>query len=643
MNIELKTRLVEKAIDIRVVEEKLLNLFDSGKLYGTVHTTIGQEFSAVCVIDHLLYEDIVVSNHRCHGHFIAKTEKIHELIAELMGRVSGICHGIGGSQHLCDTNFFSNGIQGGILPLAAGLALAAKERGDNVIVTVFVGDGTFGEGALYEAFNIISKWKLPVLIVVEDNKYSQSTSQSQTLAGSIKGRAEGFGIEYKYGNTWEWEALHNTARHAVRRVREDSNPILLHIETYRLAAHSKGDDLRDNAEICQYRDLDPLNKLVSDEYNYKYIAAQKKIEDIVSKINNEDFSNLSISRIHRERESLEIALYVQEEKALYGNLINTCLHEILFSSAETYVFGEDIEDPYGGAFKITKGLSTQYPNQVKNFPISEACLVGLGAGFSLSTGYRAITEIMFGDFMTLALDQVLNHAAKYEQMYGGKVKSSITIRVPMGGGRGYGPTHSQTLDKHFLGIPGLTVYALNPCLHPKEIYSSSLSDESGLIIENKILYGMPLITHVEDGFDIYVLKSINSVDILVKPESDKIDVTIITYGGMTKPAIDACAELFMKHDIIAQCLVIGRIYPLDITKYNELYCDVNTVLVVEEGQGFAGFGSEIIAQISEDMAFNGQYRRLYAEPICIPSAKMLESIVLPTKEKIIDLCIQAGK
>ena len=187
--------LLYRAYLVRTVEQELLDLFAAGKLSGTTHTCIGQEMTAVALAAALeRNRDIVVSNHRCHGHYLAWTDDPDGLLAEVMGRRTGVCGGIGGSQHLSAPGFFSNGIQGGIVPMAAGLAFAQKlsERGG--IVAVCIGDGTLGEGVVYETFNMAAKWSLPLLVVLENNLYAQSTSQTETLAGDICARASAFGI-----------------------------------------------------------------------------------------------------------------------------------------------------------------------------------------------------------------------------------------------------------------------------------------------------------------------------------------------------------------------------------------------------------------------------------------------------------------
>src|SRR3984885_13393317 len=213
--LKLNHKLIKEALTIRAVEEKFLSLFSEGKLNGTVHTCVGQEVSAIAFAGQLKKKDFIFSNHRCHGHYIAFTGDVRGLLAELLGKASGTCGGIGSSQHLCKDNFYSNGIQGGIVPVAAGYALGNKLKENGAIGIVFIGDGTLGEGALYETMNIISKWEIPLLIVCENNFYAQSTPQHINLAGDILARAEAFGIRTDRGNTWEPENLMQQAQEAI--------------------------------------------------------------------------------------------------------------------------------------------------------------------------------------------------------------------------------------------------------------------------------------------------------------------------------------------------------------------------------------------------------------------------------------------
>jgi acetoin:2,6-dichlorophenolindophenol oxidoreductase subunit alpha len=249
----------ERMFFIRRFEETLLDLFAQGKLVGTTHTYIGQEANAVGIIDHLdPAVDVVFSNHRCHGHYLAFTDDAFGLLSEVMGKATGTCGGKGGSQHLCNANFYSNGVLGSIVPVATGIALAEKRKGSGAVSTVFLGDGTLGEGVTYESLNMASLWKLPALFVVENNHYAQSTPVELELAGSIPARGAAFGIEVAELDTTDVEEVHAAAGQAAAHIRETGEPYFLVIHTYRFSPHSKGDDNRDPEEIEERRQRDPL-------------------------------------------------------------------------------------------------------------------------------------------------------------------------------------------------------------------------------------------------------------------------------------------------------------------------------------------------------------------------------------------------
>jgi acetoin:2,6-dichlorophenolindophenol oxidoreductase subunit alpha len=251
-------RLYRRMRFIRRFEETLLGLFEEGVLNGTTHACIGQEADAVAVMEHLQEGDHVFSNHRCHGHYIARTGDALGLMAEIMGKEAGICAGIGGSQHICAPGFMSNGVQGGIVPTAAGIALAHKLRGSDRISVVFIGDGTLGEGAVYEAANIAALWELPLLIVLEDNQWAQSTPIGLNTAGSMRARFEAFGIPVSEVATTDVIELDRLAQAEVQAVRASGKPRVLLIHTYRLCHHSKSDDHRPEEEVAQRWLSEPL-------------------------------------------------------------------------------------------------------------------------------------------------------------------------------------------------------------------------------------------------------------------------------------------------------------------------------------------------------------------------------------------------
>jgi TPP-dependent pyruvate/acetoin dehydrogenase alpha subunit len=243
---------------IRRFEERLLELFDVGLLNGTTHACIGQEADCVAVMEHLQDSDHVFSNHRCHGHYLAKTGDARGLLAEIMGLPEGVCGGIGGSQHLAAPGFKSNGVQGGIVPAAAGIAMSYQLDESDAISVVFIGDGTLGEGILYESLNLASLWDLPLLVVVEDNGWSQSTPSHANLAGSISGRFEAFGVTVEEVDSTDVLEISQSAARAVSHVREQRRPCALVVHTYRLCHHSKNDDNRPRDEVEARWALDPL-------------------------------------------------------------------------------------------------------------------------------------------------------------------------------------------------------------------------------------------------------------------------------------------------------------------------------------------------------------------------------------------------
>jgi acetoin:2,6-dichlorophenolindophenol oxidoreductase subunit alpha len=251
--------LYRAMLRIRRFEETVLDEFSHGRFYGTTHTYLGQEANAVGVLSHLGPDDIVVSNHRCHGHFLAYGGDMRSLFAELMGRATGVCGGRGGSQHLHWRNFYSNGILGGTLPLAAGMALAEKFKRSDSITIAFLGDGTLGEGVVYETLNICSLWSAPILFVVENNRLAQSTPIDRHLAGKIAARFSAFGIPVTELDTSDVITIAESSSLVTARVKSSHSPQTLILNTYRLGPHSKGDDSRPASEIALLRQqFDPV-------------------------------------------------------------------------------------------------------------------------------------------------------------------------------------------------------------------------------------------------------------------------------------------------------------------------------------------------------------------------------------------------
>lgn len=628
---------IKQALLIRSVEEKFLELFSQGKLNGTVHTCVGQEFSAVAFAGQLKKKDFIFSNHRCHGHYIAFTGDTRGLLAELLGKASGTCGGIGSSQHLCHNNFFSNGIQGGIVPVAAGYALGNKLKKNGAIGTVFIGDGTLGEGALYETMNIISKWEIPLLIVCENNFYAQSTPQQVNLAGDIQARAKAFGIKTFKGDTWQPELLISKAQEAINYVRDEVKPCFFLVETYRLNAHSKGDDDRDPADVAQYREKDYLNIFQHESSSYYQLyadAIHEEIDTLVEEILTEE--DLPIEKYYVKDEQASDNNWIPSEpiNKRQVELINTFFKGKIVEDERVVFLGEDILSPYGGAFKVTKELSFIRPERVFSTPISESAITGISNGLALN-GFKPFTEIMFGDFMTLAFDQIVNHASKFHHMFNKKVNCPVVIRTPMGGRRGYGPTHSQTLDKFLVGIDNVKTVALNTFLDPSIIYQSVYEEQHPVIvIENKTDYGKKIIHQQFRHFNYQRNQDIFPVT-RIRPAISDATLTIVAYGGMADVVASLLESIFIETDFKPEMIVPSLISHLPVDIITEAAEKTQRLLVIEEGTSFAGIGSELIASVVERSNITIKTKRIAAYPVPIPSVKSLEHIVLPDKERII--------
>jgi pyruvate dehydrogenase E1 component alpha subunit len=258
---------------IRYFELSLLDLFSKGKLNGTTHTCLGQEYIPVALRTSLIEQDFVFSNHRGHGHYLARYKDPAGLLAEIMGREGAICCGVGGSQHIYRDNYLSTGVQGESLSFAAGVALHLKRKKNGGMAVVFMGDGTWGEGAVYEALNIAQLWRLPLLAIVENNKISQSTPVTLQMAGTIEGRVKAFGIDYLKVTTMDINKIRSEIESASKQSRLTTSPLVIEFETVRLGPHSKGDDTRGEKELENLRKKDWLAI-----YRKLYPAQTERIE-----------------------------------------------------------------------------------------------------------------------------------------------------------------------------------------------------------------------------------------------------------------------------------------------------------------------------------------------------------------------------
>lgn len=309
---------------------------------------------------------------------------------------------------------------------------------------------------------------------------------------------------------------------------------------------------------------------------------------------------------------------------------------------DVIMLGEDIIDPYGGAFKVTKGLSDKFPDRVFTTPISEAAIVGIANGLALRNK-KPVVEIMFGDFISLAFDQILNHLSKFRSMYNNQVDPHVVIRTPMGGYRGYGPTHSQSLEKFLIGIPNIRV------VYPSHIHAlddmlfNAIVQQNGpiIFIENKLLYStfnsLPADGRLDDFYIVHSDGYFPTLTLSLN-NFDHGDVTFVTFGGMTPMVLSQAVHLLIEEEILCEIVVLSEISPLDISPILASLKRTGRIITVEEGTTTASVGSEIIASVTTSgfQLLKVPPKKVAAIDDIVPSSKELERKYLPSKQLIFD-------
>ena len=323
--------------------------------------------------------------------------------------------------------------------------------------------------------------------------------------------------------------------------------------------------------------------------------------------------------------------------------LNQTLLHALESDERVYILGEDILDPYGGAFKVTRGLSTRFPGRVLTTPISEAAIVGTATGMALR-GLRPVAEIMFGDFLTLTADQLVNHAAKFRWMYNDQVHVPMVVRTPMGGRRGYGPTHSQSIEKMFMGVPGLKVVAANTLGDPGVLLENAIADENPvLFIEHKLLYPLPLL---EEGkgelIDLHVEKSRDAYPTFTLHPEAEASLTIACYGYSFELARRVVNQLMIERELFAEIVLFTKLSPFALEPLYASLHKTQRLLTVEEGTLTLGWGAEVAARAVETVE-GLRVKRVAARDLPIANSRLLENVILPMEADIVRAAIEISE
>jgi 2-oxoisovalerate dehydrogenase E1 component len=611
--------LLEQALRIRSFESRLLQEFKEGRIHGTTHICHGQEWTDVSVISALSPdEDFVVSNHRCHGHYLAWTGDYRGLLAEIRGSSLGVSGGRGGTQHILTDSFYAGGIQGAGLSFAAGIAQAKKLSDNDGIVCAFIGDGTWGEGVVYEVLNLASLFELPLLVICENNQIAQTTPIERAMAGCIKRRVEAFSIAYK--NARQNEDLPLNARHWVDEVRHTKRPLVAEIEVQRLGPHSRRDETRSASEMKKIYAMDFLSQAKGDiERDEKEIEKvfQRKLSD------EPDFSH--VSPIRQCEEILDVNLNSASLKATLNKVL-----EFLLSSGVALLYGEDICS--GGAFGVTSSLKMKYPDKVFDTPISEQAVAGMCCGLAFC-GYRPVMELMFSDFSTLCSDTIINLAAKIDGLMASKGKCPVIFRFPSGGYQGYGATHSQSMETIFLSVPGLKVISAHLLLS-FEVLSEGIQEESSpmILVEHKDDYPCAFSSYITS--ETKIQRTEGRWPWYRISTGEEATLLLLAYGGQVKHAMEA-ARIIAKEGIGVHIVVPTSLSPLEPCRFLE-QTQYKDVVIIEEGplQGY-GFSEQMISLFYKNGS-RASVTVVRGEGMIIPSGKEQEKRCLPSSDDILN-------
>ena len=317
--------------------------------------------------------------------------------------------------------------------------------------------------------------------------------------------------------------------------------------------------------------------------------------------------------------------------------LNTALGKLLREDPDLYLLGEDLLDPYGGAFKATRGLSPEFPDRVLTTPISESAIVAAANGLALA-GQKAIAEMMFGDFICLAFDQIVNFAAKSVSMFGDPQEHRVVVRCPTGGNRGYGATHSQSLQKHFIGVPDLNLFELSPFHDSHEVLGYILNaGKPAFHFENKLLYGREF--HgpgpLDNLFEVNYADASRNLACIQISDSPASDALILTSGGMADACVEAARELFLEEEWESRIVVPSQIYPISFGPIREQLGACRHLFIVEESTAGGTWGAEMTRVIQDTLKKPRRIELIHAKDSVIPASRHLEKGILPQTECII--------
>lgn len=659
---------------IRQTEEELARSHQRGLIHGACHTYVGQEAIAVGVCAHLGDHDVIFSNHRGHGHALAKGLPPEQLIAELFGRATGCSRGRGGSMHLFAPEIGlmgTSGIVGPSILQACGGGYSSKLRGDGTVAVAFFGDGAVNNGAFHEGLNMASIWKLPVLFVCENNQFATEVPFSYASGNpSVASRGAGYGIIAHQVDGNDVMEVYRIAGEAVRRARAGQGPTLLECTTYRTRAHAEGMGdftYRTREEVqswkekcpllrvrqhggCTAAELDAIDAQVTQSVLVARQAAEgaprpegatatagvyAKSRSVTSKGRSDHGGSKASSvapgiRVSAAKGSLQVPPETNSASSLktFSQATLEALSEAMAEDATIFVMGEGI-GVRGGNFLTTKGLYDLYgPVRLCDTPICERGFVGLACGAAM-TGTRPVIDFMFADFVLDSVGEIINQIAKMQYMSSSRLKMPVLLRGCIGIGHSAATHHSGSYYAMYGQVPGLRVVVPSDPADAKGLLKHALrTDDPVIFLEHREI--LQVKGMVPDG-DYEIPFG------LARVAREGKDATIVAVARMVHVAM-AASELLMKEGISIEIIDPRTISPLDTDTILSSVAKTGRLLVVDEAPAQYGFSAEILASVA-DAGFDdldAPLRRLTGAFCPTPYSPELETMVVPSLQQVVE-------
>ena len=628
----------------RLIEEQMLLFLRKGKI-SKWFSGIGQEAISVGITSALKSNDVILPMHRNLGVFTTRNVDLETLFSQLMNKKDGFTKSRDRTFHFgCPDKHIIGMIShvAAMLPVANGYGFAFQINKEKRVAVAFVGDGATSEGDFHEALNLAAVWNLPVIFVIENNGYALSTPTNQQYAcTNLIDRAVGYGMKSLSLDGNDLLDVYHQFGKIVKKTRNGEGPYLVEAKTFRMRGHEEasGVDYVPEKLINSWNKKDPVlrfetqlkSKKVIDENGIKKIKQNLLstiipiLDKVSSKPESSSTENEEINDVYSPP-GFKIKNPSKKKREIrYIDAIKECLDQKLEDDSSVLFYGQDIAE-YGGVFKVSEGFLKKFGNdRIRNTPIIESGLVGMGLGVSLN-GLKPVIEIQFADFITCAFNQIVNNLAKNYYRWGSSV--NVTIRMPSGGGMGAGPFHSQNPEAWFCHVPGLKVVVPSNPMDAKGLLNSAIDDPNPvLFFEHKALYRSQIGEVPENLYHIELGKA--------KRVKEGDSLTIICYGLAVHWAIDAVDSLG-EYEGRIEIIDLRTLIPWDKDLIRASVQKTGRVLILHEDHLTGGFGAEISAWISEHCFeyLDAPVTRLGSLDTPIPANEKIEKDVFWPKNQI---------